>query len=84
MYHLEKYPLTSRVEFAHTFHLYDREKAGSAAFTISDSDLYVILRCLFVDANRLGLTELSGTGLASFSVVLAHNCGDFDTVRIYE
>ena len=56
------------------------EKAGSAAFTVSDSDLYVIMRCLFVDANRSGLTELSGTGLASFAVVLAHQCGEFETV----
>lgn len=38
------------------------------------------MRCLFVDANRSGLTEMSGTGLASFSAVLAHQCGDFETV----
>jgi hypothetical protein len=53
-------------------HPFGSEKADSAAFSISDSDLYMILRCLFVDAIRYGLAELSGSGLDSFAVVLAH------------
>mmetsp|Transcript_10758 Transcript_10758/g.20722 ORF Transcript_10758/g.20722 Transcript_10758/m.20722 type:complete len:155 (+) Transcript_10758:2142-2606(+) len=71
--------MTKNPVVVETFQLLER--AGSAAYVIGDSDVYIILlRCRFVRlVSEHGLTDAAASAFASFANVLMHQYGDIST-----
>lgn len=75
--YIESMPFNDDIPLIQTMEL--MEKAGSFAYTLNKIPLYILLRCKWIKwMYKFGLTDLSGSALASFGNIVMHVFGDFE------